>query len=82
MPEHLGSLELLRRQYLQLIPSDLMILPCSRTLVAPENQSFIFERMFNLHTIDHPPPDRYRLRVLKKIIAHIEEGLQDPDQDV
>ena len=75
------SLELLRRQFMQAVDHEHLTLPSARVLVDPKTQSFIYNRMFNLGPTTQPA-ERYRLRVLKSIIERVEEGIQDPDQDV
>jgi hypothetical protein len=76
------NLTTLRRQYLQLVePSQLRWLEGS-TLKQPQTQSWIYENFFDTNKIAHLPPQRYQLRVLKILIAKIEESIEDPEEDV
>lgn len=71
-------------QYNQQVPAPKLPLPDGKTLLQPTTQSTIYERMFNE---DNPqawplPPVNYRTRVLKMILGRLEEGIQDPEEDV
>ncbi|KAF2112661.1 putative methyltransferase-domain-containing protein [Lophiotrema nucula] len=76
-----SSLTILRRQYLQLLEPQYMRWPDSTTLKAPTIQTWIFDNLFDAEQIAHPPPDRYRLRVLKMLIAKLEDAVNDPEDD-
>lgn len=80
--KELDPVELLRRQYLQCLDPDSLILPKAENLRLPETQDRIYSRMFDERTVTFPPPVRYRFRVLKKIIAALEEAIEDPEEDV
>lgn len=80
--DSLQRAELLRRQYLQMLEPDKLILPCKEELRLPQTQAFIFATMFNSESISFVPPVRYRFRVLKKIITALEESIIDPEEDV
>lgn len=73
--------ELLRRQYLQLMSPDMLTLPSSE-LRSPQMQSDIYESVFNQSNSRYPPAERYRFRVLKKIVTALEEAVEDPEEDV
>jgi hypothetical protein len=69
-------------QYFQLVePWDLDI-PPPAVLKDPQVQAAIYEQMFDESRIDPIPPLNYRTRVLKTVIARIEESLTDPEEDV
>lgn len=68
-------------QYFQLVdPPNLVIQP-GPVLVQPAIQQALYERMFD-ESLTPLPPATYRTRVLKLILARIEESLTDPDEDV
>lgn len=73
--------ELLRRQYLQMMNPDRLAL-LSTDLLCPQRQSDIYESMFNESNLIYPPPERYRFRVLKKIVTVLEAAIEDPEEDV
>ena len=76
------EVELLRRQYLQLVdPNDLTI-PGVETLRSSDLQAQIYDTMFNEANLRVSPPDRYRFRVLKKLVPAIEEAISNPEEDV
>ena len=80
LPE--AQVELLRRQYLQLQDPRQLAVPGSSVIKAPEIQSQIYRTMFRDDSLKFPPPPRYRLRVLKRIMAAIEQAITDPEEDV
>lgn len=81
-PDMLRQIDILKRQYLQLIEPDQLSLPVMNALRFPEVQALIFHSMFNLKELPFPPPDRYRFRVLKKIVYALEQSIVDPEKDV
>lgn len=74
--------ELLRRQYFQLIDIEQLTLPSKDLLRLPETQARIYNCLFNESNIVYPPPDRYRIRVLKRLVNALEEAIVDPEEDV
>ena len=78
----LQRVELLRRQYLQMLEPEKLTLPGKEELILPQTQANIFSTMFNEENISFVPPARYRFRVLKKIIAALEQSIVDPEEDV
>lgn len=78
------QLERLIAQYFQLVdPRDLYhSLPSSTTLKDPKVQAILYQEMFHETSVSQIPPVSYRIRVLKEILARIEEALSDPEQDV
>ena len=75
-------IELLRRQYLQLLDPEELTLPQAEMLRSPEIQAQIYRDMFNESLHIFLPPDRYRFRVLKRLIRALEEAIEDPEEDV
>lgn len=78
----LPQVELLRRQYLQMLEPDKLTLPGMEKLKIPQTQAHIFAAMFNSDNLSSMPPVRYQFRVLKKIIAALEQSITDPEEDV
>lgn len=78
----LRQIDVLKRQYLQLIEPDQLSLPVMKALRFPEVQAHIFHSMFDLNQLPFPPSDRYRFRVLKKIINALEQSIVEPEEDV
>ena len=76
------QLELLRRQYLQLWEPDKLNLPSMDIIRLPEIQASIFESIFREDNLKYTPPDRYKIRVLKKLVDMIERAIVDPEEDV
>lgn len=74
--------ELLKRQYLQLIGPEQLTLPKKELLRSPEIQAQIYHSMFDDSVLSFAPPERYRLRVLKRLVNAIEEAILDPEEDV
>lgn len=76
------QLELLRRQYFQLWDPHKLTLPSRDIMRLPEVQASIFESMFGEENLNYTPPDRYKIRVLKRMIYLIEKAIVDPEEDV
>lgn len=68
-------------QYFQLVDPPQLDLPSGDVLLRPVVQEFLYERMFD-ESLSPLPPAAYRTRVLKLIIARIEESITDPEEDV
>jgi hypothetical protein len=77
-----SRVELLRRQYLQMLEPEKLTLPSLEELRLPRTQADIFNVMFNRDNLPFMPPIRYQFRVLKKIIGALEKSIIDPDEDV
>ncbi|KAL6235735.1 hypothetical protein BDW75DRAFT_133222 [Aspergillus navahoensis] len=75
------ELALLMAQYFQQVDPHSLCLPDGPTLVSSTIQSAIYENMFNEDTAWPLPPASYQTRVLKTIIARIEESISDPEED-
>ncbi|KAJ5108696.1 hypothetical protein N7456_005371 [Penicillium angulare] len=70
----------LSAQYFQLVdPPDLTI-PPDDVLVRPEVQKALYKHMFD-ESLTPLPPTTYRSRILKLLLARIENGIQNPDED-
>jgi protein-lysine N-methyltransferase EEF2KMT len=76
------GVELLRRQFLQLQKPEDLTLPPPAVLKKPAIQAQIFSYLFREELISFPPPDRYRFRVLKRIVYELEQAITDPEEDV
>ena len=76
------EVDLLKRQYLQLIEPDQLSIPALEGMRKPGLQARIFQSMFEEGSIAYPPPDRYKIRVLKKLIDCMEKAIIDPEEDV
>ena len=76
------QLELLRRQYFQLWEPDKLTIPSMGIMRLSEVQASIFESMFREDNLKYTPPDRYKTRVLKKLVDLIERAVVDPEEDV
>jgi hypothetical protein len=78
------QIELMRRSYLQLVDPRQVPMPSGSVLKAPEIQAQIYRTMFRNEAVLFPPPPRYRLRVLKRIVELVELAVSeaDPEEDV
>ena len=76
------DVELLRRQYQQLLEPEKLDIPPSAIMRKPQVQVQIYETMFKEGGLSFPPPDRYKLRVLKKLLESMEKAIEDPEEDV
>jgi hypothetical protein len=77
-----ARVELLRRQFLQLRDPRELDTPPLEMIKDPTCQGELYERMFRYGSVPYPPPARYRLRVLKLLMEHIEHAVSDPEEDV
>ena len=68
-------------QYFELVDTSQLAIPPGNVLVRNATQTALYERMFN-ESLTPLPPASYRARVLKLILARIEESISDPDEDV
>ncbi|KAL4975914.1 putative methyltransferase-domain-containing protein [Aspergillus desertorum] len=75
------EIALLTAQYFQQVDPPSLSLPDGPALVNPTVQSAIYENMFNEDTAWPLPRAPYQTRVLKNIIARIEESIIDPEED-
>lgn len=80
-PDVARHVELLKRQYLQLVDPERLKMPPMGILRLPEAQAKIFDHMFNDKLRSFPSPKRYQFRVLKRIVDAVELSIVDPEQD-
>lgn len=78
----IASVELLKRQYLQLIDPEELEFPREGLLKLPDTQAQIYNDIFDESRKNYAPPERYRLRVLKRIVKALEDAIDDPEEDV
>jgi hypothetical protein len=76
------QLQVLRRQYFQLVEPLQLRWPNDSVLKRPEVQSWMFTEIFDTNHGKSAPPDRYQLRTLKYLISKLERSIDDPDEDV
>lgn len=76
------QLRLFQRQYLQLFEPDFLVWPPKPLLRDPSGQAWLYSQLFDPQTNEKLPPERYQLRVLKPLVAKIEEAIENPEQDV
>ena len=74
--------ELLKRQYLQLTDPEELTLPRKAVLILPDIQAQIYNDMFDESKVVYAPPERYRFRVLKRLVKALEDAIEDPEEDV
>ena len=75
------QIERFRRQYFQLVDPQQLIMPPLDILKLPHVQEAVHARLFS-SDISYLPPERYRYRVLKRLIGVLQEAFQDPEEDV
>lgn len=81
-PDSLQQLQLFRRQYLQLQDIQSLTWPSSDYLRRANVQKWIYEQCFQTVDSSVLPPERYQLRILKPLLARIENAIVDPEEDV
>ena len=82
MMNAISPVELLKRQYLQLTDPEELTLPRKEVLRLPDIQAQIYNDMFDESNIIYAPPERYRFRVLKRLVKALEDAIEDPEEDV
>lgn len=75
------AIHILAVQYFQLVEPPNLAIPPGDVLVRPDVQTALYERMFD-EALTPLPPATYRTRVLKLIIARIEDSISNPEEDV
>ena len=80
--EIIVPVELLRRQYLQLLDPEELTLPRKELLIVPDTQAQIYNEMFDESRLTYAPPERYKFRVLKRLVKALEDAVEDPEEDV
>ncbi|PYI16736.1 hypothetical protein BO99DRAFT_339451 [Aspergillus violaceofuscus CBS 115571] len=78
-----SPLDRLVSQYYQQLELPSLALPDNATLLTPTTQHALYNRMFNDFdpALWPLPPAHYRMRVLKLIIARLEQSLTNPEED-
>ena len=76
------QLILFRRQYSQLFEPDFLAWPPERLLRDPNVQAWLYRKLFSVDKNHYLPPERYQVRVLKPLVAKIEQSIVNPDEDV
>lgn len=71
-----------KRQYLQLLDSDFLTWPPLKLLKEAGVQKWLYKNLFDEQQNSYLPPDRYQCRVLKTLVAKIEQAVEDPEEDV
>ncbi|KAF2144053.1 uncharacterized protein K452DRAFT_152083 [Aplosporella prunicola CBS 121167] len=74
-------LEIFRRQYFQLLEPSQLQWPNADFLKQPHVQTWLFQEMFDRDSIQYSPPVRYHVRVLKQLVAKIEDAIDNPEED-
>ncbi|KAI9754759.1 MAG: hypothetical protein M4579_004544 [Chaenotheca gracillima] len=77
----MAHIELFKRQYLQLQELDSLAFPPDGLLREASVQARLYVDMFMEDSNPYMPPERYQMRVLKKLISMIENSISDPDED-
>ena len=77
-----SQLLLFRRQYLQLFEPDFLAWPPKQLLRDPDVQVWLYQKLFDVELNPRLPPERYQVRVLKPLLAKIEQSIVDPEEDV
>ena len=80
--EVIAPVEFLRRQYIQLIDPEELRLPSNDLLRLPDIQAQIYSSMFHESSMTYAPPERYRFRVLRRLVKALENAIEDPEEDV
>lgn len=80
--ECMAQLLLFRRQCLQLLDLQHLTWPSPDILRKYTVQDWIYYQLFTDNDSHFLPPTRYRLRLLKPLLAKIEESIIDPEEDV
>ena len=77
-----SQLLLFRRQYFQLFEPDFLAWPPKQLLKDMGIQRWLYNHLFNVDENSYLPPARYQYRVLKPLVAKIEQAIVDPEEDV
>ncbi|QIX00357.1 hypothetical protein AMS68_005874 [Peltaster fructicola] len=75
------QLRIFQRQYLQLLDPDFLTWPAKALLRNVSSQEWLYRNLFLEQQGRYLPPVRYQFRVLKSLLAKIEQAIDDPDQD-
>ncbi|OMP85796.1 hypothetical protein BK809_0002007 [Diplodia seriata] len=75
------ALEVFRAQYFQLLDPAQLRWPEAQLLKRPDVQAWLFAKMFDRDSIQYPPPERFQMRVLKRLVSTIEKAIDNPEED-
>lgn len=78
----MDPLDIMKRQYLQVLEPEQLLLPSPNRIRLRRVQAELYEAMFTKASLTRPPPNSYKLRVLKKLVKAMEEAIVDPEEDV
>ena len=78
----IAPVELLKRQYLQLIDPEELALPSEKLLRLSHIQAQIYNDLFDESNLIYTPPERYKFRVLKRLVKALEDAVENPEEDV
>lgn len=81
-PEAQASVQLLRRQYLQLLEPQKLAIPKAELIRLPFVQHEIYDELFAEKSVSFLAPRRYQYRVLKILVDAMEKAIVDPEEDV
>lgn len=70
-----------RRQYLQLFEPDFLLWPSRQLLRDVAIQAWLYTNLFDAQKNTVLPPERYQVRVLKLLVAKIEQAVTDAQKD-
>ncbi|KAF2808857.1 uncharacterized protein BDZ99DRAFT_389894 [Mytilinidion resinicola] len=76
------QLDLLRREYLQLVEIEHIRWPDGALLKTADTQAWIYENLIDRDKLQSSPPDRYQVRFLKSLVSKIESAIEDPEEEV
>jgi hypothetical protein len=74
------ELKIFRRQYLQLQVK--ITYPAPDSLRQEVFQQTLYDRVFAEGAVEHHPPERYQLKVLKELMRRIESSITNWDEEV
>lgn len=75
------QIELLRRQYFQVVEPSQLLLPPKVVLKRSDVQSSIYNSLFH-ESVIYSPSERYKLRVLKLLVDAMTQAVDEPEEDV
>ena len=61
---------------------DFLAWPPEQLLRDPNVQAWLYRNLFFIDKNQYLPPERYQVRVLKPLMAKIEQSIKDPEDDV
>ena len=67
---------------MQLTDPEELTLPSNDLIRLPDVQAQIYSSMFTESSMTYTPPERYRFRVLRRLVKALENAIEDPEEDV